>query len=108
MDRKAKIVATLGPSSNSPEIIRRLIMAGMDVARLNFSHGSHEDHSLLIENIRTLSQELNHPVALLQDLQGPKIRVGNLPSPIDLVAGEIVSLYSAGASAPEGEGPSYR
>jgi pyruvate kinase len=104
MDRKAKIVATLGPSSNSPEIIRRLIMAGMDVARLNFSHGSHQDHSLLIENLRSISHEQNHPVAILQDLQGPKIRVGELASPMDLVKGEIVGFYAAGADVPPGVG----
>lgn len=103
MDRKAKIVATLGPSSNSPELIRRLISAGMDVARLNFSHGSHQDHALLIENLRSISQELNKPVAILQDLQGPKIRVGDLASPMDLIEGEIVGFYAAGGSVPAGE-----
>jgi pyruvate kinase len=102
MDRKAKIVATLGPSSNSPDIIRRLILAGMDVARLNFSHGSHQDHRLLIENLRSISLELKKPVAILQDLQGPKIRVGELASPMDLVEGEIIGFYAAGMSVPEG------
>jgi pyruvate kinase len=104
MNRRAKIVATLGPSSNSPDMIRRLITAGMDVARLNFSHGSHQDHALLIENLRSISQELKKPVAILQDLQGPKIRVGELASPIDLVEGEIISLYAAGAEVPSAEG----
>ena len=101
MDRKAKIVATLGPSSSSPEIIRRLISAGMDVARLNFSHGSHQDHTLLIENLRSISQELKKPIAILQDLQGPKIRVGELALPMDLVEGEIVEFHAAGTSVPE-------
>ncbi len=104
MDRKAKIVATLGPSSNSPEVIRRLIMAGMDVARLNFSHGSHQDHSVLIENLRSISQEVNKPVAILQDLQGPKIRVGELASPMELVEGEIVGFFAAGSGVPSIEG----
>ena len=102
MDRKAKIVATLGPSSNSPEIIRRLISAGMDVARLNFSHGSHQDHALLFENLRSISQELKKPVAILQDLQGPKIRVGELASPMDLAEGEIVGFYAAGTNVAGG------
>jgi pyruvate kinase len=99
MDRKAKIVATLGPSSNSPEIIRRLIMAGMDVARLNFSHGSHQNHSMLIENLRSISRQLNKPVAILQDLQGPKIRVGELASPMNLVEGDIVGFYATESGA---------
>ncbi|HTO05275.1 MAG TPA: pyruvate kinase [Opitutus sp.] len=91
--RRTKIVATLGPVSSSPEVIRQLIKAGMDVARLNFSHGSHEEHARHILNLRALSQELDTPVTLLQDLQGPKIRVGQLPSGrITLAAGEVVSL----------------
>jgi pyruvate kinase len=77
--RKAKIVATLGPSSSSPEMIRKLIRAGMNVARLNFSHGTHENHAALIANIRKVSKEVNVPIAILQDLQGPKLRVGLLP-----------------------------
>jgi len=77
--RKAKIVATLGPSSSSPEMIRKLIRAGMNVARLNFSHGTHENHAALIANIRKVSKEVNEPIAILQDLQGPKLRVGLLP-----------------------------
>src|SRR4051812_38992217 len=78
--RRTKIVATLGPASSSPEIIRRLIEAGMDVARLNFSHGSREDHAQVIATLRAISQELDKPVTILQDLQGPKIRVGQLPA----------------------------
>lgn len=91
--RRTKIVATLGPASSSPEVIRRLINAGMDVARLNFSHGSHEDHARQIATLRALSRELDAPVTILQDLQGPKIRVGQLPGGEKILTpGEVVSL----------------
>ncbi len=76
--RRTKIVATLGPASSSYKVMRQLVMAGMDVARLNFSHGSYEDHAMVIENLRKISIELNKPVTMLQDLQGPKVRVGSL------------------------------
>jgi len=75
--RRAKIVCTLGPSSNTYETIRDLALAGMDVARLNFSHGSYEDHLERINIIRKVSEDIDKPIAILQDLQGPKIRVGN-------------------------------
>ncbi len=71
-----KIVCTIGPASSPRKILRQLIMAGMDVARLNFSHGSHEGHEKVIHSVRALSAELDKPVAILQDLQGPKIRTG--------------------------------
>ncbi len=74
--RHAKIVCTLGPASNSPEVIEEMIEAGMNVARLNFSHGTHEDHRETYERVRQVSRKMNTPVAILQDLQGPKIRVG--------------------------------
>src|SRR3954468_16076131 len=77
--RRTKIVATLGPASSSPDVVRQLIQAGMDVARLNFSHGSHDDHARQIATLRALSRELDTPVTILQDLQGPKIRIGQLP-----------------------------
>ena len=76
--RRTKIVATIGPASNTPEMIRKLISAGMNVARLNFSHGSYEDHANVIQYLREVSDEMDTPVTLLQDLQGPKIRVGKL------------------------------
>ncbi|HNQ89975.1 MAG TPA: pyruvate kinase [Verrucomicrobiota bacterium] len=91
--RRTKIVATLGPASQSPEVIRRLVLAGMDVARLNFSHGSHEDHARLIACLRAVSAELDTPVTILQDLQGPKIRVGTLAGgECQLTPGEEVYL----------------
>ncbi len=77
--KRTKIVCTIGPASSDKETIKKMIEAGMNVARLNFSHGSYEDHARLIANIREVAAELNHPVAILQDLQGPKVRVGALP-----------------------------
>ena len=77
--RCTKIVCTIGPATSSEERLRALIEAGMDVARLNFSHGTHESHGQVIERIRRLSAELDKPVAILQDLCGPKIRLGKLP-----------------------------
>ncbi len=90
--RKAKIVCTLGPSTESPQMLDRLIRAGMDVARLNFSHGTHEQHACAVAAVRDASERLNQPVAVLLDLQGPKIRVGNLKEPMELIAGLSVTV----------------
>jgi pyruvate kinase len=93
MNRKAKIVATLGPSSNTQQTIELLVRAGINVARLNFSHGTHESHLELINIIRTLSIKNGHPITILQDLQGPKLRVGDLPKGgVHLKAGETISM----------------
>ncbi len=78
MRRRTKIICTLGPASHSEAKVSRLLDAGMDVARLNFSHGSHADHAEVIKIIRQLSEKSGRPVGILQDLQGPKIRVGLL------------------------------
>lgn len=88
--RRTKIVATLGPATKTEEKIIQLAEAGMNVARLNFSHGSHADHAELIRLIRQASIRLNKPIAILQDLQGPKIRTGTLvdKTPIQLKTGE--------------------
>ncbi|TSA26126.1 MAG: pyruvate kinase [Bacteroidetes bacterium] len=91
--RRTKIIATLGPASSSPEVIRKLVVAGMDVARLNFSHGSYQDHAQVIGTLRKVSAELEKPVTILQDLQGPKIRVGNLPGgALELIPGALLKL----------------
>jgi len=74
--RKTKIVCTIGPASESPQILEALIQAGMNVARLNFSHGTHEEHLRKIKTIRQIADRLRRPVAILQDLGGPKIRIG--------------------------------
>ena len=78
MIRRTKIIATIGPVSQSPEMVRSLIEAGMDVARLNFSHGDHETHRQAIKTLRAVSQELGRPIGILQDLQGPRLRTGQL------------------------------
>ncbi|KPL73097.1 hypothetical protein ADN00_15020 [Ornatilinea apprima] len=77
--KRTKIVATIGPASEDPATIMAMIRAGMDVARLNFSHGDHAEHQKRIATIRSLSNRLEKPVSILQDLQGPKLRVGDLP-----------------------------
>ncbi len=75
---KTKIVCTIGPASKSPEVLKQLIIRGMNVARLNFSHGTQEDHLITIENIRSIANRLGQPVAILQDIAGPKIRIGEI------------------------------
>ncbi len=103
--RFAKIVCTLGPSSSDPETIAKLIEAGMDVARLNFSHGTHESHAELITRIRECAKKLNHPIAILQDLQGPKLRVGKLPeNGVDLEPGQTLNLFMVGHGVEDFEG----
>jgi pyruvate kinase len=93
MTPKTKIVCTIGPSSNTFDTIRALIENGMSVARLNFSHGTHRDHGELIDMIQKASTEVGRPVAILQDLCGPKIRVGEIHSPgIQLLPGESLVL----------------
>jgi pyruvate kinase len=93
MVQKSKIVATLGPSSSDEIVIENMIKAGMDVARLNFSHGTHDEHFNKINILRKISKKLNSPIPVLQDLQGPKLRVGILPSQgIQLTAGNVIKL----------------
>ena len=75
---KTKIIATIGPSSSDINILKEMVIAGVDVVRLNFSHGEKEFHKQIIKNVRKISEELNVPVCILQDLQGPKIRCGKL------------------------------
>ena len=91
--RKAKIVCTMGPATFSESAIARLIRAGMDIARLNFSHGDYEDYKRLIKTIRRQSKKLGRPVTILQDLQGPKIRTGKLKtSSIKIKNGELLTI----------------
>lgn len=91
--RKTKIVCTIGPASESLENTKKLIMAGMNVARMNFSHGDFEEHGNRIKNIRQASQELGKSVALLLDTKGPEIRTGKIAvEPLDLVEGETITL----------------
>ena len=95
---RTKIVATIGPASSSRDTLRQMVQAGMNVARLNFSHGSYEDHTRMIQLLREVSSEMDTPITLLQDLQGPKIRVGQLTAgPLELVNGETIILVPIGA-----------
>jgi len=88
-----KIVATIGPASENLATIKKLAQAGVDVVRLNFSHGTYANHRMLISNVRKVSKSLNKTITILQDLQGPRIRIGELPvKGIELVAGRRVSL----------------
>jgi pyruvate kinase len=104
MNRKAKIVATIGPASTSEAVLESLIRAGMNVARMNFSHGTHAEHAARIAAVRRISDRLGGSVGILQDLQGPKIRVGELPAPLQLSEGELVHLYAAEADPPKADG----
>jgi len=103
MNRNAKIVATIGPASQSEEILERLLQVGMNVARMNFSHGTHDEHAQRIALIRRISERQGIAVGILQDLQGPKIRVGALPIPIQLSEGEVVNLYATNTVPPSGD-----
>jgi pyruvate kinase len=87
--RRAKIIATIGPSSNTIEMLEKMIKAGMNAARINMSHGTYEAHEQSIKNIRLASKNVGKEVAVLLDLQGPKIRVDKLPEPLILQEGEV-------------------
>ena len=96
--RHAKIVATVGPASAAPEMLKALFLAGVDTFRLNFSHGLQEDHARVHAAIRALETEVGRPIGILQDLQGPKIRVGTLAGGrLDLVPGETVRFVLEGS-----------
>lgn len=102
--RKTKIIATLGPAVADYEAIRDLVSAGMDVARLNFSHGDYDSHRRFTDWVRRASAELNKPVALLQDIQGPRIRVGTFPGGsvrLEAGAGVVLRTGEAEGSAEE-------
>jgi pyruvate kinase len=92
MMRKCKIVATIGPASQDYGSLEQMIKAGMNVVRLNFSHGTHEDHQAVFLKTREISKKLNLPVGILQDLQGPKLRIGILDTPVSLTKDELVHL----------------
>ena len=92
-NRNAKIVATLGPASSSEEVIRKLFVAGVDMFRLNFSHGTHAEHKERFDTVRRIGREFNRPIGILADLQGPKLRVGQFaPGGITLVPGATFRL----------------
>src|ERR1044072_8108976 len=89
---KTKIVATVGPASNNKEMLLALANEGVDVFRLNFSHGSHEDHQKVINFVRELNKEHGFQIALLQDLQGPKIRVNEVEDGTQIVRGQEITI----------------
>ena len=96
-------MATIGPSTSTHERVRELVDAGMDVARLNFSHGTHAEHAERAGLVRAVQEELGRPLALIADLQGPKLRIGDLPHPIVLARGSKIVVTGEGAG--EGELP---
>ncbi|HXV58870.1 MAG TPA: pyruvate kinase [Gaiellaceae bacterium] len=99
--RRTRIVCTIGPASSSPEVIDSLVAAGMDAARLNFSHGTHEEHGERARLVREAQERAGRPLALIADLQGPKIRIGDLDAPRVLAAGDRVSLAAHETAGPD-------
>src|SRR5437016_1230014 len=102
--RRTKIIATLGPATSSHERITALVHAGMDCARLNFSHGTHDQHAEALRIVRAVQEEIGRPIAIMADLQGPKLRVGGLAEPLVLERGTHVDVV-AGDAASDGELP---
>lgn len=94
MTRKTKIICTLGPATKDENIIRQLMLSGMDVARLNFSHGTHEQQKVYSDAVKKLRAELNLPIALMLDTKGPEIRTGNFEHPVVLKEGDSFTLTS--------------
>jgi pyruvate kinase len=90
LGRRTKIVATIGPASQAPDVLRGLVDAGMDGARLNFSHGTQDEHAESAQHVRDTQAATGRPIALIADLQGPKLRIGDLPAPVHLAVGDLV------------------
>jgi pyruvate kinase len=99
--RRTKIVATIGPASSQDGVLERIIEAGMDGARLNFSHGKHEDHAESARRVREVQAAAGRPIALIADLQGPKVRIGDLSRPIVLSPGDSVVVAGEDAAHPD-------
>jgi pyruvate kinase len=100
--RRTKIVATIGPACSTPEILTRLVRAGVDAARLNLSHGTHDQHREWAHMVRETERHLGRPIALIADLQGPKLRIGDLEEPVSLRRGEDVIVAPANGSVDGG------
>jgi pyruvate kinase len=98
MIRLTKICATLGPASREPETLEKLLAAGMDLVRLNFSHGSLDDHALTVRRIRQAAKGVRRPIGIMQDLQGPRIRIEQLAAKVVLEPGKRVALFPRGGS----------
>ena len=91
--RKTKIICTIGPATMSSEMIEKLALAGMNIARLNMSHGDHKFHGDIIKKIKNVNRKLKHPIAILLDTQGPEIRTGDVNAELDLKIGEIFTFH---------------
>lgn len=100
MDKRTRIICTMGPSVDDADALRALIEAGMDVARLNFSHGTHEEQGKRIALIKQVREELGTPTAIMLDTKGPEIRIGVLEEPIQLEQGKKITLSPVGSAAP--------
>lgn len=95
---RTKIVCTIGPASSDPAVLRAMVDAGMNVARINFSHGTHAGHAKVIAAVRAIAKETGRPVAILGDLQGPRIRIGDLPATLDIVPGTGYTFVPEGSA----------
>src|SRR3954470_5214629 len=104
MPRRTKIVATIGPASCTPGVLKQLVEAGMDGARLNLSHGTHDEHRERARLVRAVEAELGRPISLIADLQGPKLRIGELDAPVTLTRGEKI-VVAGGERSDDGELP---
>ncbi|MFL5923734.1 MAG: pyruvate kinase, partial [Gaiellaceae bacterium] len=102
--RRTKIVATIGPASEDRDTLRALVDAGMDGARLNFSHGTQDDHARRNALVREVQEEVGRPLSVIADLQGPKLRIGELEGPVTLARGEDV-VVAGGERSDDGELP---
>src|SRR5947209_13806200 len=99
--RRTKIVATIGPASREPQTLVRLVEAGMDVARVNYSHGTLDEHAETVRRVRDAAGRAGRPVAILQDLPGPKLRIGPLRDDlVELTPGERLTFSSGDGAAP--------
>ena len=95
--RQTKIICTIGPDTDSIDMLEKLANAGMNVARLNMSHGDHESHANIIQSIHKLNKKLNHPIAIMLDTQGPEIRTGDMVNDLHLEEGDTISIVARGA-----------
>jgi len=94
--QKTRIICTIGPATESYEMLRKMYDAGMNIVRLNMSHGTHESHAKVIKHIKTLNKKVPFPIPLLLDTQGPEIRTGDLPLDLNIQQGTIVSISARG------------
>ena len=99
--RKTKIICTIGPATDSLEMLRAMAIQGMNIARLNMSHGDHDSHQQIINHIQTINKELNNPIAILMDTQGPEIRTGDLSSELMLKKGDEITVSVRGSASVE-------